>query len=184
MAKKIAVFAGHGGSDHGARANGHEEKVFTLAISNAVTAILREWGYVVINNHVTDTERSITHDAKLANDNNVDAVVEIHLNSNDGTPETGSEAFVSIRDATMWNGRAKKLADAILARLASLGLQNHGVFTNVNPKGLDGFGILRLTHMPTVLLEVAYLNNPQDMAKLDIDKVAYAIAEGIQETVV
>ncbi|MCL2198474.1 MAG: N-acetylmuramoyl-L-alanine amidase [Defluviitaleaceae bacterium] len=179
---KIAVFAGHGGSDPGTtNEKGQKEKDFTLAISNAVTEILRSRGYTVINNRTTDTERSITLDARLANENNVDAVVEIHLNSNEGTPDTGSEAFVSIRDATQWNGRAKELAQAILTRLSSLGLTNRGVFTSVNENGTDTLGILRLTQMPTVLLEAAFLNNPSDMEKLDINKAANAIADGIQE---
>jgi N-acetylmuramoyl-L-alanine amidase len=54
---RIAVYAGHGGSDSGAVANGLREKDFTLAISNAVTSILRGWGYTVINNRTTEGDR-------------------------------------------------------------------------------------------------------------------------------
>jgi murein L,D-transpeptidase YcbB/YkuD len=107
--------------------------------------------------------------------------VEIHLNSNEGTPGTGSEAFVSIRDATQWNGRARTLANAMLTRLAALGFRNRGVFTSVNASGTDTFGILRLTNMPTVLLEVAFINNPQDMQRLNVQTAAQAIAEGIRQ---
>ena len=176
----IAVFAGHGGSDHGTTNDKkQQEKDFTLAISNAVTAILQNKGVKVLNNRTTDIDRSITLDAKLANENNVNAVIEIHLNSNEGTPGTGSEAFVSIRDATKWNGWAKKIANAILSNLFLLGFKNNGVFTSVNSDGVDTLGILRLTNMPTVLLETAYINNPEDMERLDIQKVANAIAEGL-----
>lgn len=178
---RIAVYAGHGGSDPGAVANGLREKDFTLAISNAASAILRGWGYTVINNRTTDADRSITRDANLANENRVDAVVEIHLNSNVGTPGTGSEAFVSIRDASQWGGRARSLANAILSRLAALGFRNRGVFTSVNASGTDTFGILRLTQMPAVLLEVAFINNPQDMARLEVNSVARAVAEGVRQ---
>ncbi|MCL1843691.1 MAG: N-acetylmuramoyl-L-alanine amidase [Defluviitaleaceae bacterium] len=180
---EIAVYAGHGGSDSGAVANGLKEKDFTLDISNAVTAILRGWGYNVINNRTTDVNRSITKDADLANENRVNAVVEIHLNSNDGTPGTGSEAFISIRDPIDGrNGQARNLASAILARLAALGFRNRGIFTSANASGHDTFGILRLTNMPAVLLEVAFINNPQDMARLNVNNVAMAIAEGIRHT--
>ena len=174
----IAVYAGHGGRDSGATAGNLREKDFTLAISNAVTSILRGWGYTVINNRTTDTDRSITQDANLANERRADAVVEIHLNSNEGTPGTGSEAFVSIRD----QGPARNLANAMLTRLAALGFRNRGVFTSVNANGQDTFGILRLTQMPAVLLEVAFLNNPQDMARLDVNTAANAIAEGIRQS--
>ncbi|MCL1844511.1 MAG: N-acetylmuramoyl-L-alanine amidase [Defluviitaleaceae bacterium] len=173
----IAVYAGHGGRDPGATANGLREKDFTLAISNAVTSILRGWGYTVINNRTTDTDRSITQDANLANERRASALVEIHLNSNEGTPGTGSEAFVSIRD----QGPARNLANAMLSRLAALGFRNRGVFTSVNANGQDTLGILRLTNMPAVLLEVAFINNPQDMARLNVNTAANAIAEGIRQ---
>ena len=53
----IAVYAGHGGSDPGAVALGRQEKDLTLAVSNAVTAILRGWGYTVLNNRTTEGDR-------------------------------------------------------------------------------------------------------------------------------
>ncbi|MCL2171322.1 MAG: N-acetylmuramoyl-L-alanine amidase, partial [Defluviitaleaceae bacterium] len=117
---RIAIFAGHGGSDPGALGNGLRESDLNLAISNAVSGILRGWGYDVINNRTTDVNRSITQDANLANSSNVAAMVEIHFNSNPGTPGTGSEAFVSLNDT----GAARRLAESILAGLAGLGFRN------------------------------------------------------------
>ncbi|MCL2362229.1 MAG: N-acetylmuramoyl-L-alanine amidase [Defluviitaleaceae bacterium] len=174
---RIAVFAGHGGSDPGAVAQGRQEKDLTLAVSNAVTQILRGWGYSVINNRTTDVDRSITRDANLANENRADALVEIHFNSNHGTPGTGSEVFYSIRDT----GRGRALAGAILNRIVALGFANRGVKTQVNAQGQDAFGILRLANMPAVLVECAFINNPADMARLNINSMAMAIAEGIRD---
>ena len=175
---RIAVYAGHGGSDPGAVALGRMEKDLTLSVSNAVTAILRGWGYTVINNRTTDVNRSITQDANLANENRVDALVEIHFNSNAGTPGTGSEVFVSIRDT----GRGRALANAILRRIVALGFADRGVKTQVNAQGQDAFAILRLSNMPAVLVECAFMNNPNDMARLNINTMAQAIAEGVRET--
>jgi peptidoglycan hydrolase-like protein with peptidoglycan-binding domain len=70
----------------------------------------------------------------------------------------------------------------MLTRLAALGFRNRGVFTSVNSSGTDTFGIIRLTQMPAVLLEVAFINNPQDMARLDVNTAARAIAEGIRQS--
>ena len=176
---RIAIFAGHGGSDPGALGNGLRESDLNLAISNAVSGILRGWGYDVINNRTTDVNRSITQDANLANSSNVAAMVEIHFNSNPGTPGTGSEAFVSLNDT----GAARRLAESILAGLAGLGFRNRGVKTQANAAGQDAFGILRLTNPPAVLLEVAFINNPTDMARLDINTAARAIAQGIRNTI-
>ena len=176
---KIAIFAGHGGSDIGAAANGFREKDLNLAVSNQASNILRSLGYTVINNRTTDVDRSITRDANLANENHVDAVVEIHMNSNFGTPGTGTEAFVSIRDT----GRARAIANAILQRIAGLGYVNRGVKTQINSAGQDALGILRLTNMPAVLLELAFINNPQDMARFNVGAMASAVASGIRDII-
>jgi peptidoglycan hydrolase-like protein with peptidoglycan-binding domain len=178
---RIAVYAGHGGSDSGAiGVNGVREKDLNLQLSNAVTTILRGWGYTVFNNRTADVDRSITRDANLANENRVDAVVEIHFNSNTGTPGTGSEAFISVRDSAR-GGRARNLASAILSRLAALGFRNRGIFTSVNASGADTFGILRLTNMPAIILETAFINNPDDMARFNLTTASEAIAEGIRQ---
>ena len=175
---RIAIFAGHGGNDPGAvGVGGLQEKNLNLDVSNRASAILRGWGYEVINNRTTDQDRSITRDANLANDRRCDALVEIHQNSNPGTPATGSEAFISIRELP----RARTLASAILQRLAAMGFANRGVKTMVNASGQDNFGILRLTNMPAVLLECMFINNPADVARFDAQRVAQAVADGVRE---
>ena len=174
---QIAVYAGHGGSDPGAIGNGLLEKDLNLAVSNATSDILRQWGYLVLNNRKTDVNRSITLDAIYANENRVDALVEIHQNSNEGVPGTGSEVFYSIRDT----GRGRALAVSILRQLVALGFADRGVKTMVNANGEDLFGILRLTNMPAVLVECAFINNPHDMALFNVYSVARAIATGIRE---
>jgi len=177
---KIAVFAGHGGSDYGAVVNGLYEKNLNLALSNAISENLRRMGYEVINNRVTDVDRNINRDAALANDRRADALVEIHMNSNAGTPGTGSEAFVSVRDT----GKARTAAETILSSLERLGFRNRGVKTGVNAAGQDSFGILRLTNMPAVLLELAFIDSPASNPDVGIlrnrhREMAAAIAKGI-----
>lgn len=78
---KLAIYAGHGGNDAGACCNGRKEKDYTLNVSNGVSAILRGAGFEIINNRTTDVNRSINNDAKLANNNNVDGVIEFHFNA-------------------------------------------------------------------------------------------------------
>ncbi len=176
---KIAVYAGHGGDFAGAAYNNYLEKDVNLAVSNALTAILRAEGYEVINNRTTDVNRSIVNDARMANEQGVDAVVELHMNANEGEPFTGTEAYYSVFD----NGPGRRLAQAIVDNIASLGFVNRGVKTRTNSAGQDYFGIIRLTNAPAVLVEMAFLNNPSDMERFDVDEVARAIANGIQEVI-
>ncbi len=172
---KIAVYAGHGGSDYGAVANGVYEKDINLAISNAVSDILRRRGYDVLNNRTTDVNRNITRDAKMANDWGADALLEIHLNSNAGTPGSGTEMLYSIKDT----GKGRQFAQACLDNITALGFADRGIRTQLNENGQDEFGILRLTNMPAVLAETAFINNPSDLQKLNVYSAAEAYANAV-----
>ncbi len=173
--RKIAVYAGHGGSDFGATNNGYYEKDLTLEMMTALTGELVRRGYTVINNRTTDTERSIVADARKANQENVDAVIELHLNSNTGTPGTGTETYYSV------TGRGKELAEEIQTEVTKLGFFNRGIKTLTNIFGGDYLGIIRLTTMPAVLVEVFFINNNNDLEKYDANAIANAIANAVQK---
>lgn len=175
---RIAVYAGHGGTDNGASSNGRLEKDYTLALMTEVTRILRSRGYEVINNRTGDTNRSITADARKANENDVDAVVEIHLNSNEGIPQNGTETYYSAFD----KGTGRRLAENINREIVALGFADRGIKTRLNSRGQDYFGIIRLTKAPAVLVETAFINNENDMAMFDIATMSAAIADGITQT--
>lgn len=172
---KIAVFAGHGGSDPGAVANGLYEKTLTLEMSLALTAELRRRGYEVINNRTTDTDRSLNADIRLANSENVAAVIELHLNSNSGTPGTGTETYYSV------TGKGRELAELINRNLVKIGYADRGAKTYPNIFGGDYLAILRYTDAPAVLVEVFFINNPSDLSLYDPNKIAVAIADAVQE---
>lgn len=174
---KIAVFAGHGGSDSGAQANGVNEKDVNLNLSTAVTKLLRNAGYTVINNRTSDVDRNIRNDAQLANRENVDAVVELHMNSNAGTPSRGSEVFYS----AFGDGKGKTLAEAIQDNIVALGFYDRGIKTSLNSSGQDALGIIRQTKAPAVLVEPAFLNNPDDMARFNVDSVAKAVSDAVMQ---
>ena len=173
---KIAVYAGHGGSDYGAVANGVYEKNINLAISNALSDILRQRGYTVLNNRTTDVDRNITQDARKANNWGADALIEIHMNSNESTPGNGTEMLYSIKDT----GRGRQLAQASLNAITALGFTDRGIRTQINEEGQDEFGILRLTNMPAVLAETAFINNASDLRKLNVYDAAEAYASAVQ----
>lgn len=174
---RVAIYAGHGGTDPGAVGSGMQEKNLNLTISTLATELLQGRGYTVYNNRTADVIRSITHDANKANNNQVDALVEIHFNSNVGAPGSGSEAYISHREIYP----SRTLAHVLLARIQALGFRDRGVKVRRNLRGADAFGILRMTTVPAVLLECAFINNPQDMAKLDVLTMAAAITDSLCE---
>ncbi len=172
---KIAVYAGHGGNDFGAVSNGLYEKDFNLEVLTYLTAELRRRGYEVINNRISDVNRNLSNDIRLANSENVDAVIEIHTNSNEGVPGSGTETFYSV------TGKGKELAEAINANLVALGFRDRGAKTWPNFFGYDYLGIIRYTNAPAVLVEMFFINNPNDVALYDPQKIANAIADAVQK---
>jgi N-acetylmuramoyl-L-alanine amidase len=73
----------------------------------------------------------------------------------------------------------KPLADIIYAKMLSLGLQQFGVVGSFN------FMLNSITQMPNVLVETAFLSNPEDeMLLLDNGfrkKVAEQVTAGLEE---
>ena len=169
---KLYISAGHGGSDSGACANGKREKDYTLNVANAVSGILREAGHTVIQNRTTDVDSFISDKTAKANEEKVDAFVEIHLNAGGGE---GTEVYYSI------SGRGKALAEAILNNIVALGFTNRGIKTKRGIKcpNQDYFGIIRQVSCPSILVETAFIDSASDMSKYDVSKMAAAIAKGI-----
>lgn len=173
--RKTAIYAGHGGADSGAVGqNGELEKDYTLKIAAAAINALNASGYETITNRTSDVSRDIADDANTANSTGVDYVVEIHLNSNSGTPATGTEVYYSIT-----GGKGKELAENILNEITALGYKSRGIKTKKGSSGKDYFGIIRRTTAPAVLIEVCFINNPDDMLRLDCEAAGRAIASGI-----
>ena len=168
---KIYVSAGHGGKDPGAVAKGRQEKAFNLPLASAVSDLLRAAGHQIVTDRATDRDSKLADKIKQANNNKVDAVVEIHLNAGGGT---GCEAYHSKN-----GGQGQKLATNICAEIARLGYRNRGPKIKKNLAGQDYFGIIRQTKAPAVLVECCFLDSDADMAAFNVQRVAGAIAAGI-----
>ena len=91
---KIAVDAGHGGSDYGATYNGRAEKDDNLKLALAVGDILEKNGIDVVYTRTTDEYETPFKKATDANDAKADYFVSIHRNSSP-TPNqyTGEETL-------------------------------------------------------------------------------------------
>lgn len=94
---KIAVDAGHGGSDYGATYNGRAEKDDNLKLALAVGDILEKNGIDVVYTRTTDEYETPFKKATDANDAKADYFVSIHRNSSP-TPNqyTGGKLLFTI----------------------------------------------------------------------------------------
>ncbi|MBK2004008.1 N-acetylmuramoyl-L-alanine amidase [Listeria ivanovii subsp. londoniensis] len=170
---KLAIYAGHGGSDSGAVGNGYHEDDLTLDIMKRTTKVLRNAGHTVINNRTSDVNRNISADAKLANRKKVDAVVEFHFDAAGASAE-GTTGFYCATSSS-----SKRLAQCVNDKLDDVFKDR-----NVKPDTSTRFGrlgILRETNAVATLQEIAFITNKNDVAKYNAkaDEVARKVAEGI-----
>lgn len=173
--KKVILDAGHGGTtDPGAVYQGRQEKNDNLRMALAVGQILSENGVDVGYTRVQDVYQSPLQKAQMANNWEADYFVSFHRNAMPvpGTA-SGTESLIFSR-----GGGAEQMASNINAELGQAGWNDLG--TTERP----GLIVLRKTEMPAVLVEVGFLDNPEDNQRFDahFEHTARAIADGILNT--
>lgn len=171
---KIAVDAGHGGSDYGATYNGRAEKDDNLKLALAVGDILEKNGIDVVYTRTTDEYETPFKKATDANDAKADYFVSIHRNSSP-TPNqyTGVETLVYNN-----SGIKSQMATNINSELEKAGFKNLGITERPN------LVVLKRTKMPAVLVEAGFINNDKDNETFDknFNQIANGIADGILRT--
>lgn len=173
--KTIVIDPGHGGKDPGATGGGVREKDIALDVAKKVRVHLRAAGYSVILTREQDKFVSLGNRAAEANMWGADLFVSIHCNSAPNSSANGMEVYVH----TFRGADSTRAAHAIYDRLLPVsGLKGRGVKAN-------NYAVLRETKMPAVLVELAFISNDGDRAKLVSDewkeRAAEAIADGIKE---
>ncbi len=81
VAAKIVVDAGHGGKDGGTTDGGVLEKTVALKVALKVGEKLQKRGYNVIYTRKKDVFLGLDKRAKIANQNNADLFISIHINA-------------------------------------------------------------------------------------------------------
>lgn len=180
LSKKVVLDAGHGGADPGAiGSGGTKEKDVTLQIALKTGAILKNHGVSVVYTREKDlatTKKLETSErVSIANKAKADLFVSIHANSFTDKTAKGQETYAYKRGTTGY-----KLAESIQKELvAASGLRNRGVKT-------ASYYVLLHTSMPAVLVETAFISNPDEERLLKDSawqqKTAVAIAKGILNT--
>ena len=185
----ILIDAGHGGYDGGStswdeRVN---EKDVTLQIALKTGALLEDLGYRIVYSR-TDDNVSWPQDnaadlqarVDLGVEEEADYFISFHLNAtdfyNDGA--RGFETYVTPGNDTA------KIASAIHEQLAQL---DYSIDRGINEADYTSLHVLALNPVPAMLLELGFITDDADLAKLCDEsfqeEMASAIAAGIQETV-
>ncbi len=172
----IAIDAGHGGDNRGALgATGAMEKDITLAISQFIEEKLTVQGVAVIMTRTGDYDVPMADRVEKVISGNPDLIISIHANSigyaSDPERVRGTSTYYK-------HIGYKPLADIMYEKMLDLGFAEFGVVGSFN------FLLNDLIEIPNVLVETAFISNPEEeMDLLDIDvqkKIAQAVIEGIE----
>jgi N-acetylmuramoyl-L-alanine amidase len=172
----VAVDAGHGGSNEGAEGStGVLEKDINLATANHLRAILVKRGAGVLMTRVDDSFSTNSDRLRRVVESGADLLVSIHANSIGmaSDPEAVRGASTYYRHPCY-----RRLAETVLEELRATGLRSFGSVGGFN------FTLNAPTELPTVLVEQAFISNPEDEMLLLDDafrrEMAERIADGLE----
>lgn len=170
----VVLDAGHGGVQPGCVIDGIQEKDIAFAITMMVKGYLEEENVQVVLTRSTDADISLSERTDIANQVGGACLVSIHCNSFEDSSITGLECFYY-----------KSEENKGLAELLSAATDRGGVVTREVKEG--NFQVLRDCQIPSVLVEVGYMTNPDELKLLASEDyqqtLASAIAGGIMDMV-
>lgn len=209
--RKIVIDPGHGGKDPGAIGRGGlREKDVTLRLSKMLREKLRPDVQKIVMTRETDVFIPLEERTAIANSQDADLFVSIHINASTRKAASGVETYTlnisndeeSRRLAARENATSRRsvsdlefilndliktaktndsvrLASAVQGRVA----KNLSEKFNTRSNGVKGapFYVLVGTKMPSILVEVSYISNPQEEKLLRDDRYLDEIIEGISK---
>ena len=171
---KIAIDAGHGGTNLGAvgATTNILEKNYTLLFANQLKKYLQDNGVeTVVMTRETDTTLDMKDRIIFLQEQNPDLLISFHLNSNADKSIKGCGTFYRYIGF-------RPLSLTILKRMQEIGLDEYGNVGNFN------FGLSGPTDFVNTLLEVAFLSNKDDELKLINPKFHTQTAQQVYKGIV
>ncbi len=172
----ITIDAGHGGCESGSvGCCGEKEKDINLVIAKYLKNELKSRGANVVMTREDDVKISLQDRVKIAKDSNSSILISIHANA---LPDIENPINNRGTSVYYYHNQAKTLADCILEQITTQ------TGTNNDKVRRGSLALVRSTCAVSVLVEVAYMINPDDYALLTDDtfrkNCAKAIADGVE----
>jgi N-acetylmuramoyl-L-alanine amidase len=172
----VVIDPGHGADDSGAVGiNGLREKDITLSIGKKLRDVLVAAGATVHMTRETDVKPSVDARPLMAIAWHANYFLSVHCDESGPTnSHSGTTVYFHAQNAV-----CKDLAQLISSRVGEVsGIPALGVKSDTI-RFQSGFGVLRGSPMPAVLVECGYVNDVADAAKLIDDATQQKIAQGI-----
>ena len=157
--------------------SGIKEKDINLDISLKLRVLLESMGATVIMTHTGETSMTLYDRAAVANDAHADLFISIHSNSAAKQSYAGHTTyfFAPLNNALLAAQRDNRLraAQTVQAALVKAGGRaNLGIKEN-------NYVVIRETVCPSILVEAAFLSNPDEDLLLSSGAYRYRLAQGL-----
>lgn len=174
---KINIHAGH--NPDGKTACGAvgliKESTEARIIKDKVITMLKSKGHTVYDctcENGTSANNVLQKIVEKCNEHTVDLDVSIHFNAgankNKNNVTTGTEVYIYSSTS-----KAKTYAQNVVSAISGLGFKNRGVKTSTS------LYFLKHSKNPAMLIECCFVDDPDDVALYNVDKMAQAIVKGI-----
>lgn len=216
--KTVVIDPGHGGADPGAVGKTSKEKDLTLSISLMLGELIKKQypDVKVIYTRTDDSFVELYKRAEIANKNNADLFICVHINASGSTSAYGAETFVMGIDKTGANLQVAKLENSVVLKEDNYldkydgfdpnDPETHIIFSlyqNANltqsllfaqalqdnlvkklkrhDRGVKqaGFLVLWKTTMPSVLVELGFISNPDEEKYLNSAEGKEELSRGL-----
>jgi len=185
LPRSVMLDAGHGGQDAGAvsyNADGTikaKEKDFNLDVTLRAKELLVAQGVDVHLIRSEDVYVDYQRVGSIANDASVSLFVSIHTNSFTAEQAHGIETFGYLEAGSVSNGMtSKRLSEILLEELIKqTGAHSRGV------KDGKSLAVINSTRMPATLIEIGFISNPEECAKMMTEDYRQKLAQAVCDAV-
>jgi N-acetylmuramoyl-L-alanine amidase len=212
--RTVVLDPGHGGRDPGALGPGLREKDVTLALARRIRPLLAARGLEVLLTRDGDRTVELEERTAFAEGEGADLFVSLHVNAAPRRSLRGIETYYldrsherhTVRVAAHENGISPAQLDSLQRTVAGFRISEvsehsarlakavHGElvggmqrrYGGVNDLGIKKgpFFVLFLSNLPSVLVEVGFLTNPDEAKRLADPRYQAALAAEIAEGIV
>jgi len=171
--KRIVIDPGHGGADPGVEVTGVREADLAWDLARRLEGRMKATGMEALISRGPDHGPTEAQRAAFANEASADLFLSLHCDRNGSPDAQGVATFHFGNGYGTTSTVGELLADFIQRELAArtglLDCRTHA----------KTWEILRLTRCPAVRIEIGYLTNPADRARLADPAFRDVVAEGI-----
>jgi N-acetylmuramoyl-L-alanine amidase len=209
--RRVIIDPGHGGKDGGAAGNGIVEKDICLrAAKKLASKIKSRLKLEVVLTRETDKFVTLDRRTRISKDNKGDLFISLHANSNSLPKVEGLETYIlnfaSDKTAMTVAARENAAADKSMAEMGSIleliakntkVAESRVLAKSLHSKALAAlrtkhktrdlgvkeavFVVLLNVDVPSVLVEMGFLSNPQEAARLNSEAYLELITDGLTD---